>query len=102
MSKKKEKVEAGIQEKPAIKQVSVRPQPIVYCGPSLFNILPQFTVFNNGIPQHLKEHIEKCPAIQELIVPVSELQACRKSIEKQGSKENTMYSQIVEYARSEK
>ncbi|MGE6379550.1 hypothetical protein [Peribacillus muralis] len=80
-----------------------RPEPVIYIGDSLKNgKLEQFTVFNNGIPDFLAEDIEKCPAIQSLILPISQLGECRQKLSIQGSLEDTLNNQIIQYVRSEK
>ncbi|MFS0766039.1 hypothetical protein [Peribacillus phoenicis] len=75
---------------------------VIYIGESLKNgKLEQFTVFNNGIPQFLAEDIEKCPAINSLILPISQLGESRRKLTIQGTMEHTLNSQITQYVRSE-
>lgn len=75
---------------------------IIYCGPSLRNnALQQNAVFTNGIPVHVKEHLEKCPAIKVLMVPVSQLSSCVANIGIQGTAEQVMYQTIQAYVRGE-
>ncbi|WP_260288452.1 hypothetical protein [Peribacillus aracenensis] len=76
---------------------------VIYIGDSLKNgKLEQFTVFNNGIPKFLAEDIEKCPAINSLILPISQLGESRQKLAIQGTMEHTLNSQITQYVRSEK
>ncbi|MBT2717549.1 hypothetical protein [Bacillus sp. ISL-57] len=75
---------------------------VIYIGESLKNgKLEQFTVFNNGIPEFLAEDIEKCPAINSLILPISQLGESRRKLTIQGTMEHTLNSQITQYVRSE-
>jgi hypothetical protein len=74
---------------------------VIYCGASLSaGTLQQYSVFVNGIPEHLNEHIEKCPAIKSLFVPISKFQEVRKRIEEPGTAEHTLNAQILAYVRS--
>lgn len=80
-----------------------KPKTVVYCGPNIGNgLLQQNTVLNNGVPKFIENHIEECPAIMELMVPISELSTTSEKLKEKGSKENTMYQQIVEYLGSGK
>jgi hypothetical protein len=76
---------------------------VIYCGASLAaGTLQQYSVFVNGIPEHLNEHIKKCPAIKGLMVPISKFQEVRKRIEEPGTAEHTLNAQILAYVRSGK
>ena len=75
---------------------------IIYCGPSLRNnALQQYAVFTNELPIHVKEQLEKCPAINALIVPIGQLNTCVANIGTQGTAEQVMYEQIQAYVRGE-
>lgn len=72
----------------------------IYIGPNLPNcILLQNTVFTKGLPKHLDEHIEKCAAIKELVVPISELMIRKANISQQGTREQVMYEEIIKYIK---
>lgn len=71
---------------------------VVYIGDSIPG-LAQYTVFQNGIPEYLKQDIEKCQAIKELIVPVSKLGSLRGQIYIQGTREYLLNKTIRKYAR---
>ena len=51
---------------------------VVYCGPSIRGVARQYTAYNNGIPQGLKEAAEKNKILAALIVPLEELPAPRE------------------------
>lgn len=60
-------------------------EPTVYIGPALPG-LPQYTLFLGGeMPGHVKELVEKQPAILGLIVSAKDLQAARNRMKKKGS-----------------
>ena len=43
---------------------------VIYLGPTIKNVVATGTVFNNGLTKAVVEAIDKCPAVDELIVPV--------------------------------
>ena len=67
----------------------------VYCGPNLPG-LNQFTVIE-GQNNILKLHIESCPAISKLIVPIEKLSHTRLKLAIKGSFEQQKYREIMNY-----
>ena len=67
----------------------------VYCGPNLPG-LNQFTVIE-GQNNILKLHIESCPAINKLIVPIKQLNHTRLKLTVKGSYESQKYLEIMNY-----
>lgn len=71
---------------------------LIYCGPSLNRgILQQYSVFKNGFPKHLEEHFNKCPAIKELFVSPDKLALIKTNMQKQGTRENLLFNQVLAY-----
>ncbi|MDI3234177.1 hypothetical protein QK289_04085 [Exiguobacterium antarcticum] len=73
---------------------------LIYVGPSL-KTLQKYSVFQNGLPAYVDEHIEKCPAIRGLLIPVDQLAAAEQSAKEMGSKEAILSQTISDYAGSE-
>lgn len=73
--------------------------PLIYCGPNFTGELQQFSIFKEGIPDHIKTYIEKCPEIKRMFYPTSKLIKVRNKIKEQGSKENQMYIKILEFQK---
>lgn len=73
---------------------------VVYCGPNLAG-MPQFTVLM-GIPKFMNIHIESCPAVEWLIVPLEKLNSTRLKLLVKGSYEQKMYLQIQNYLQGGK
>ena len=74
---------------------------VIYTGESLPNgMLSQYAIFNNGLPEFLKEDIENCPAIKQLMVPISALTETQAKMLQQGSREHTLNTQILQYVGS--
>lgn len=74
-------------------------QRLIYCGPNVPGIgLQQFMVFKGGYPEHLKKHLQACPAIQELCVPVSDFAKGKKGVIVPGTAANQYYQEILRYS----
>lgn len=85
----------GVQE--AQEQQAVT---LIYVGPSL-KTLQKYSVFQNGLPAYVDEHIEKCPAIRGLLIPVDQLAAAEQAAKEMGSKEAILSQTISDYTGSE-
>jgi len=73
-------------------------QTLIYVGPSIpGNTLPQYSTFTDGFPVQVKAEIEKCPFIQELIVPVSDLSQANANLGVKGTKEQVMYEKTLQF-----
>lgn len=73
-------------------------QTLIYIGPSLpGNTLQQHATFTDGFPIQVKAEIEKCPFIQELMVPVSNLAEATSNLSIKGTKDYVMYEKIVAF-----
>jgi|GEM_PF-2492369 len=72
--------------------------PLIYCGPNVFKAsLVQSTVFTNGLPKQAQYHVEECPAIKQLLVPVEKYAETLANINTLGTAENVFYNQILQY-----
>jgi len=73
-------------------------QTLIYVGPSLpDNTLPQYSTFTDGFPIQVKIEMEKCPFIQELIVPVSNLSQVNANLGIKGTKDQVMYENTLAF-----
>lgn len=72
---------------------------IIYCGPSIRNIVQQFAVFKGNIPNSLKDFAVQCPAVNQLLIPTTELGKVRADLGIKGSSKNVFYNQIQEYIK---
>jgi hypothetical protein len=76
----------------------IKPGQLIYCGPNLpRGILSRFTVYKGGIPKHLDQHIEKCPAIRRLFVAPEKLNSTIQNINKAGTPESVWAGEILAY-----
>jgi len=80
-----------------------RPEQLIYIGPNLpGGVLQRYTVFKGGIPLHIAETTEKCPAIKGLFVPVNQLSNAEQSLKTAGTVENTLFNAVVDHVRGGK
>lgn len=67
----------------------------VYLGPTLPKKgIISGTVYLNGLPFNVQEAIKEIPAINNLIVDISECETTRRNIRTKGTPENVFYERI--------
>lgn len=87
-------------------QIDVKAEPVtkaetmVYIGPDL-TLVPQFSVFSNGVPSYLAREIEKRPVLEQLLVPVKSLSMAQEKLKVIGSKEYVLYQEAQKQVGSE-
>lgn len=87
-STKKDELEIALE--------GTKPQSLIYCGPNLKGgVLAQYATFKNGLPSHVKELVEKCPAIGKAIIPVQNLSNFAKRAGDQTSYEFAILKEIA-------
>ncbi len=69
---------------------------LVYVGPDLPGISARYTVYNNGLPKALEEHIKTKPVFRSLVVPVERLAQVNMDFAAEGSAINTFYRKACE------
>ena len=79
----------------AKKAAAVQEEAVVYCGPTIKGLAPQYTVFVDGIPEKLAEIAEEHPVVKALIVPREKLAEMRVKVEQNGTRENLLYQNAV-------
>lgn len=70
------------------------PNPCVYCGPSVKGVARQYTTYQGGIPDALREFIRKHPVGLGLIVSTGKFTDMRRRLEKYGTKEAELYRAV--------
>lgn len=70
------------------------PNPCVYCGPSIKGVARQYTTYQGGIPNVLREFIIENPDALGLIVPTGRFPAMRKKLETPGTREEKLYKAV--------
>ena len=66
----------------------------VYCGPSVRNVVRQYTVYSGAIPESLTAFLQAHPAAKALLVSLDKFAATRKNLETKGSAEAVLYNKI--------
>lgn len=75
----------------AKKAAAVQEEAVVYCGPTIKGLAPQYTVFVGGVPAKLAEKMEEFPVLKALTVPRERFADMRVKVEQVGTRENTLY-----------
>ena len=70
------------------------PNPCVYCGPSVKGVARQYTTYQGGITDELREFIERHPEALGLIVSTGKFQNMRRRLETPGTPESELYKKI--------
>lgn len=95
-TKKEEKKELN-QDIP--KDITPKKEAVMYIGPRFPNLVEANVIYNNGIPNELKELIEKNPAMKKLLVPISQLSKARQKVKEEGSALNILYKETEKLAK---
>lgn len=72
------------------------PNPCVYCGPSVRNVVRQHTVYSGGIPDVLKAFVMEHPAAKGLLVSVERFAQVRIRLETKGTAESILFNKVLE------
>lgn len=69
---------------------------LMYLGPTITGVVRHSTIFKNGVlPKKLTECVEQFPAMKKLIVPMEDIPAVTKELNKEQSALGTIYSQAA-------
>ena len=90
-----EKKQPQTIKKDATKEVRKESVIVVYIGPDIPGV-KQYTVFNNGLPDALKEKIKEHPFFNSLVIPVDKLANANIELAKEGSALNILYRKASE------
>ena len=79
-----------------VKSEPVKREQLIYIGPNVpGGMLQRYQVFRGGIPEHVKQIVEKCPAVKSLFVPVDGFAAAEQEISRAGSANNALFKEIL-------
>ena len=67
---------------------------VVYCGPSIKGVARQYTAYNNGIPEGLKQAAEKNKLLAALIVPLEDLPEAMRQLRQKSGRFYTLYKAV--------
>ena len=70
--------------------------PCVYCGPTVRGVARQYTTFQGGIPDALRDFIREHPEARQLIVSTAQFPAMRKRLDTPGTAEAKLYKRVKE------
>lgn len=75
-------------------KTSAKKETVIYIGPTIPGVVVKNTVFNNGLPELLKEKITEIPAARSLIVPIGKLSEAKAAIQQSNTAENVYYKKL--------
>ncbi len=84
----------GTQDEPERDIFADIPNPCVYCGPTVRGVTRQYTTYQGGIPDELRDFIKKHPQARKLIVSPGQFANLRKRLDTPGTPEAELYKQI--------
>ncbi|MDO4439203.1 MAG: hypothetical protein Q4B86_07165 [Eubacteriales bacterium] len=67
----------------------------VYCGPTIRNVAKQYAVFINGVPEELKNVMDKYPYLKNLMVSIDDFPVTRAAVETKGTPENIIFNKFL-------
>ena len=67
---------------------------VVYCGPSIKGVARQYTAYNNGIPEGLKQAAEKNKILAALIVHLEDLPEAMRQLRQKSGRIHTLYKAV--------
>lgn len=67
---------------------------VVYCGPSIKGVARQYTAYNNGIPEGLKQAAEKNKILAAPIVPLEDLPEAMRQLRQRSGRIYTLYKAV--------
>ena len=70
--------------------------PCVYCGPTVRGVARQYTTFQGGIPDALRDFIREHPEARQLIVSTAQFPAMRRRLDTPGTAEAKLYKRVKE------
>lgn len=88
-----ENIDPG-QEAPEEDVFAGIPNPCVYCGPTVRGMARQYTTFQGGIPDVLRDFIQKYPEARQFLVSTARFPAMRKRLDTPGTAEAALYKRV--------
>lgn len=65
-------------------------EPVIYIGPDIPGV-KQYSVYNHGLPDALKEKAKEHPVFLSLIIPVGKMPQANKELLRKGSALNVLF-----------
>ncbi len=86
--------EEAAKEEAAQEETAALPNPCVYCGPSVKGVTRQYTTYQGGIPDALREFFQAHPEAMGLVTSTGEFPTMRRRLETPGTKEAQLYKAV--------
>lgn len=72
----------------------------IYVGPNILGLIA-YTVIEDDYPEHIKEFIKECAAIEKMFVPIDKLAEVERKKYKKGTIENRNYKKVESFVQGE-
>lgn len=72
----------------------------IYVGPTTKQ-LTQYATFIDGLPEHMKEHFEKCKVLKKLFILTKEFESFEKQLSDANSVESMLFKKVKDYFQIE-
>lgn len=83
-------------ESEVVQEKAEKKQDLMYLGPTITGVVKHSTVFKDGLlPDKAKDCIKKLPMMKKLFVPLADMPAAIKELNKPSSVLRTVYTQVV-------
>jgi len=90
----KDEEEAKEAKKPERDIFANLPNPCVYCGPTVRGVARQYTTYQGGIPDELREFIQAHPTARGLLVSTAKFAGFRKRLDTPGTAEAILFKTV--------
>lgn len=72
----------------------------IYVGPTVKQ-LTRYASFIGGLPEHMKEHFDKCKVLEKLFIHTKDFADFEQQLSDANSVESTLFNKVKEYFQSE-
>lgn len=99
MAERKKKDEEPARQETKTPEADTReslPNPCVYCGPTVLGVARQYTTYQGGIPDALREFIKEHREARRLIVSTAQFPTMRRRLDTPGTAEAELYRKVKE------
>lgn len=94
-----EKENVSVEKAETKKQAGKQNKAVVFCAPTVKGVARQYTVFTQGLPEHVLKWVEEHTSAKALIVPVERFADVRKKLSDPKSAENIISRKLEKEAK---
>lgn len=77
-------------------------QSLIYIGPTVKRgLLTKHTVYKNGLPKNIDEHLQKCPQLNRMFVDVTKMTEFENEVNDKTSSMHVFFNAVKTYFENE-